>query len=288
MGIRFTLTPHRHMWKFSKKILLVFLVSLLLSQTCFAYDSYTKLLCHFNGTTGDKPTPATTGQTITYVGTAWVSTAVAPPLTNPPDTASLLLDGNSDYVTVPDSADWDFGTGNFTIDCGMNFNSAVADQGICGQYASASNFYVFGYVGSTSQFYFGCKIGATWVIEITSPAFTPIVGTWYHIAIVRKGTAASDWTFYVGGVSLGAVTLVSGGYNGSIGDISADLLIGYHARLGYSSAYIDEPRISKGIARWTSDFTPPTKEYNGGYSHKVNGVTPSKVNGVVPSKVNGI
>ena len=31
---------------------------------------------------------------------------------------------------------------------------------------------------------------------------------------------------------------------------------------GFVAGYIDELRISKGIARWTANFTPPSAEYS--------------------------
>ena len=56
------------------------------------------------------------------------------------------------------------------------------------------------------------------------------------------------------------------------------------------NGYIDELRISKGIARWAADFTPPTSEYTGGWGGKVLGVSsPAKVLGVSSiAKVNGV
>jgi hypothetical protein len=72
-------------------------------------DSYTKLLVHFDGTDGARTHTAETGQTVTFAsGTAQLDTAQ-----KKFGTASLFLDGDSDYVMVPDSDDFDLGASNF-------------------------------------------------------------------------------------------------------------------------------------------------------------------------------
>jgi hypothetical protein len=51
-------------------------------------------------------------------------------------------------------------------------------------------------------------------------------------------------------------------WSGSIGDIAAPVQIGaYATNYDYSNGWFDEFRVSKGIARWTSNFTPPTAPY---------------------------
>ena len=37
--------------------------------------------------------------------------------------------------------------------------------------------------------------------------------------------------------------------------------MGAHSDQGYTDGWLDEVRVSKGIARWTANFTPPTSEY---------------------------
>jgi len=69
-----------------------------------------RLLLPWGGITGDKPTPAATGQTVTYNGGAAVSTVALKY-----GAASLLLDGNGDYVSLAAAAAWQFGTADFAI-----------------------------------------------------------------------------------------------------------------------------------------------------------------------------
>ena len=74
-------------------------------------DAYTKLCSHFNGADGATDYTDPVAGAATFGGTAQLDTAQ-----KEFGTAALLLDGNSDYVTYPDSDDWSFGTGDFTID----------------------------------------------------------------------------------------------------------------------------------------------------------------------------
>jgi hypothetical protein len=79
----------------------------------------------------------------------------------------------------------------------------------------------------------------------------PETGKWIHLAVVRNGDV---FTMYQNGIAIR-----SGTYSGAIGAQTVDLTIGAgHAIPGPGvNGYIDELRVSKGIARWTTDFTPP-------------------------------
>lgn len=105
----------------------------------YPYDSYDVLLIHFNGTDAATSYTAESGQTVTFAGTAQLDTDQ-----KEFGASSLLLDGNSDYVTVPDATTWDFGTGNFTIDFWVRFNSKTGAQYFISQYADASNYWYVG------------------------------------------------------------------------------------------------------------------------------------------------
>jgi hypothetical protein len=94
-------------------------------------------------------------------------------------------------------------------------------------------------------------------LNVKSSVAGLLTNTWQHIAVVRSGTS---WYFFVDGIQLGttqtsdkAVSNYSndffyvGGYN----LYDTDLFTGW----------MDELRISKGIARWTSNFDPRAYEY---------------------------
>ena len=84
------------------------------------------------------------------------------------------------------------------------------------------------------------------------------LNTWYHIAVVRENGTAK---LYINGVHEGTAnsfSTPSNSLNVVIGSMySAE---GDNHNWGLNG-YIDEIRISKGIARWTSNFTPPDQPY---------------------------
>ncbi len=229
----------------------------------FARDSYDVLNIHFSGADGATTYTAETGQTVTFIGTAQLDTAqykFSP--------SCLLLDGNSDYVTLPDSNNWNFGTGNFTIDFWVRFNSVATKAGFCGQYVATS--------GGTLWSYYWAVAGTLNFQAKTAGAinayyhcdWSPSVDTWYHIAIVRSG---STCYMFVDGVSKSVTEETA---FGTLPDVGANLHIGTDGQVDdyFLNGWIAEVRISKGIARWTSNFTPPTAPY-GVTSLTISGLT---------------
>ena len=209
-------------------------------------DSYTKLLIHFDGIDARTAYVAETGQTCTFVGTAQLDTAQ-----KKFGASSLLLDGNSDYVTLPDSADWDFGTGDFTVDFWIRIANADTVNTVYshGKYNESGSMRII--VTPT----FIQVILDTTIINYTE-SFS--VNTWHHIAVVRTGDTLKVFS---GGAQIGSDEDVSGK---DISGHSADLWIGNDANeyTGYyMDGWLDEYRVSKGIARWTSDFDVPVGPY---------------------------
>ena len=91
---------------------------------------------------------------------------------------------------------------------------------------------------------------------VASNSIGDITNQWTHVAFVRNG---NDWIWFINGVQSGT----GDGGNYSIRDVASTLSIGARNNGTYYqwNGYMDEIRISKGIARWTSNFTPPTNEY---------------------------
>jgi hypothetical protein len=83
-------------------------------------------------------------------------------------------------------------------------------------------------------------------------------GVWYHLAIVKTG---SDIMMFQDGVQIGTTQAAGSGYTGCTYPLAVGADNGAGGFSTFWSGYIDELRISKGIARWTSDFTPPTEPY---------------------------
>jgi hypothetical protein len=215
-------------------------------------DSNTKLLVHFNGTDGQQTYTAETGQTVTFVSTAQldIDQQVF-------GSSSLILDGNSDYVSVPDSTDWNFGTGDFTFECWVRFNQLPAD----GTYTN----FIEQYVDSNNRFSFIFnRSGGSWISfhcvnggvnkGSANCEWYPDANIWYHVAAIRSSLSPNFTMLFVNGNQQGYDTIVTW-LGASMPELSAPLCIGARPGSRFINGWIDEVRISN-VARWTTDFTP--------------------------------
>ena len=177
------------------------------------------------------------------VGDAQVSTAVTKF-----GTGSMKFDGTGDWLTLPDTPNLQLGTGNFTIEGWVYLNAVGAARGFVSKGTSttgwslgtnSSNQVVFSYASSS----------------ITSTG-TLSVSTWYFVTVVREGTGTNQTKIYINGTNDGTGTVATNFNQTSIMYVGAD-------RVGGSAlnGYIDDLRITKGIARYTATFTPPTSAF---------------------------
>jgi hypothetical protein len=98
--------------------------------------------------------------------------------------------------------------------------------------------------------------------SVSSP--TLVANTWYHIAFVRYGNTTQ---FFLNGISQGTASTSGAHYwtSNHRTIIGAWYLNGSYSR--FLNGYIDDLRITKGLARYTQNFTPPTAPLptSGGY-----------------------
>jgi len=169
------------------------------------------------------------------------------------------FNGTNAYLSVPDSADWYFGTGDFTIDCWIyliaqpaaNINVDIASQRVDDN--NAWSFH-YGDGAGTKYLVFSSNSGGSVMVNAYIVQSLSL-NTWYHLAVVRN---VSQYYIFLNGVSL---TLTGGTSSNAIPDLAAVLQIGRFGTTWYLNAYIEEFRVSKGIARWTSGFIPSSSEY---------------------------
>lgn len=220
-----------------------------------SWDSYTKLMLHCDGVDAATTFTDEIGKTVTAVGNAQIDTAQ-----KKFGTASGLFDGTGDYLTVPDHADWNFGSGDFTIDWWYKSNLPIATMGLQFVYSQAADtdnkFDI--YYQNTGSVTLEVRTGAANKGVYIWDAAVPDTN-WHHYAIVRSTTAAK---LFVDGVLITATESTAFGTN-TIDDIAAVAMFGRRGYAeGYLNGWLDEVRISKGIARWTANFTPPTAAYS--------------------------
>ena len=221
------------------------------------------LLLHGNGTNGsttitdNSPSP----KTVTAVGNAQISTAQSKF-----GGASIAFDGTGDYLTVPSTGTpGDFGTGNFTVELWhylvsrlnttpcliSNYSSFAA--GSFALFAGHASSVILGFPNGTNQYQLA--LNGSGFPSINSTA-TIAYGVWVHIAVVRSG---STITLYVNGAASGTVTNTAN-LTGTTGSLwigtAADSLA-----TGAINGYIDDLRITKGVARYTGNFSVPTAPF---------------------------
>jgi len=183
------------------------------------------------------------------VGDAKISTAV-----KKYGTGSMVFDGTGDYVTCPTSVAA-FGSSSFTVEAWVWFTSNTAGyQPICSNYGSGDGqgWILITESNNTLTAYF--STGGSWTYTLTS-SYIPTINVWTHIAVVRNGTTG---TLYANGVSVGTVSMSTG----TLAVVAGPFSIGYYPYFpgGARSfnGYIDDFRITKGVARYTANFTAPT------------------------------
>jgi len=173
------------------------------------------------------------------VGNAQISTAV-----KKYGTGSMYFDGSGDYLTIPNSVNLTFGTGDFTVEAWVNLNVLGSDRSVIDFRSSTNSFgalYISG-SGNVIAFYDG---------SVTASGTALTAGSWNHVAWVRVGTTLYG---YLNGVQQWSRTLSTNITTIGSPKVGAD----YNGSLSQMNGYIDDLRITKGVARYTANFTPPT------------------------------
>lgn len=218
-------------------------------------DSYTELLLHMDG--ADASTTFTDSSSNNHGDTA-VDNAQMDTDQKKFGTASGLFDGTGDYVTYADHANWFMSTGRVTIDFWVRFNTVQTSTFYYQKNAAGGAYVSFHYkTAATAGWQFIYYDGAAIQI-IVDGAHTPAVNTWYHIALIRGwGDDNDDWAITVDGTQVGTTVTDATAWP----DLDQIIHIGAASAANYHDGWIDEYRISKGVARWEANFTPPAKAY---------------------------
>jgi len=215
------------------------------------------LLLHMNGANGSTTftDSSSNALTITRSGDAQISTAQSKF-----GGASGAFDGSGDYISFPYSALFAFAAGNFTIEMWLYRQGQSANYsrlwGANGDVFHEADISIdpSGVLGC-----YGTTNGTTWNAWAAASIATIGSNTWTHIALVRNGGTV---TMYVNGTgtalttTLGTTALTTG--TGG----ATTRTIGSQAGTDRPYfGYIDEVRVTKGFARYTANFTPPTAPF---------------------------
>jgi len=228
-------------------------------DTLGSVDSYTKLLIHSRTTNGSTTFTDSSSSGHTLIANGGITHEN---FTSKFNSSSINFDTN-DYLTVADSSDFTLGTNDFTIDFWVYIidNSDTGQGFISHAQDSSSSGWTFVWNGPDGINFF---INGNNIVFPSTLSRNLTQDEWSHLAISRLG---NDWYLFKNGVIQSSVIDST-----SVSDYSGTLKIGrgssfsgglFAGSSGYylEDGYMDEIRISNGIARWTSNFIPPTSPY---------------------------
>ena len=174
--------------------------------------------------------------TLITVGSAQISTSIVKY-----GSSSMKFNGSTDYLTIPTTPNLYIGTGTYTVEAWIYMNNTTGNQML----------FTF---GNNNGYFFASGIPTYTVFSVanyTLGSTAVSATTWTHVAFVRNGTTL---TCYLNGVSVGTYSPSSE----SVGSSSANSYVSFYQGSNYFNGYIDDLRITKGVARYTATFTPPT------------------------------
>jgi hypothetical protein len=206
--------------------------------------SGTQLLCNFTNAGIVDSAMQTNLET---VGNAQISTAQSKF-----GGSSILFDATADGLAGYSNRALVLGLRNFTWEGWVYLNSIAGTQTILSQRGAQQNQLFLG-VDTTSGGRVFAYADGTGSPGVMCPVSMP-TGQWVHIALVRVGTTV---TLYKNGV--GGTTATS-----SQDFISQNVFVGADDATGGGAlnGYINDLRITVGVARYTSNFTPPTAAFS--------------------------
>lgn len=226
------------------------------------YFSNVSLLLHCDGTNGSQSFVDSSGsqKTVAAVGNAQIST------TNPKfGTGCALFDGSGDCLSIsnPPTTLRDWYSTDFTLEMYVNpasFSGAYYNDGLskpiptlignCTQ-DTVTNYWSFGIASPTGQvkffYYNGYPIHQNLSTEVVS------LNVWNHLAFVKSG---NSFKYFVNGI--GSASQEISGTPQSSGTTPITIAA---SKSTYFNGLIDEVRITKGVARYSANFTPPTAPF---------------------------
>jgi Concanavalin A-like lectin/glucanases superfamily/Fibronectin type III domain len=220
------------------------------------YYSSVGLLLHADGTNGSTSIVDNSGtpKTVTAVGNSVISATQSKF-----GGSSLYFDGSGDYVTTAENAVFNLATNN-TFEAWVYPISIGAAQGVLSYTTNTHptvgtdvSYIWFIQSDGTLRFAVNDSGGST-QNTITTTAIQ--AGVWTHIAVVKNGTTVTQ---YINGVSSSTATIT--GMGNTTGPGWGFRVGSYYTDALSFNGYIDEVRVTSGVARYTSNFTVPTAPF---------------------------
>jgi len=172
--------------------------------------------------------------------------------------SSLYFDGVRDYVSVPSHPSLSMGAADFTIEMWLYKLGSNANYSRLWNPDGDYNADLFlGLDPSGNLVSYGSSTGTSWNSWAFATGIPVPTGVWKHMALTRFGGTVTLYLDGIGTVmttSLNTTALYDGNYTHAIGGQGP----GLDRTL---NGYIDELRVTKGVARYTANFTPPAQAF---------------------------
>ena len=206
-----------------------------------------RLLLPFDGSNGATATSdsSNNNKTITFQGSATIATAQSKF-----GGSSLYIPNGSSRITTPGTSNMD-AAGDFTMELWI-YNSSTSDYPTLLENGASSNSLSM-YLANTAS----NQILRMWNTgSVTNFSSTLPQNEWYHFALVRSGSTVK---LYVNGTADSTTRSDSNSYEFGDGTLNIG---GHPSRTDYGfQGYLDDFRLTIGLARYTSNFTPPTSAH---------------------------
>lgn len=165
----------------------------------------------------------------------------------------MYFDGSGDYLVSSPDPNLSFGTSDFTVEMWVYLNSGSAYQYVIGATANGGMQIGLNVPISGTPTIAVATANGSWILNFGASITIPSA-TWRHIAVTRSGSTNRA---FINGVQLGSNITDSTNWTFPNNRLQVGATLGAESFAGY----IDDLRITKGIARYTANFTPPTTPF---------------------------
>ena len=203
----------------------------------------TSLLCNF---TNAAIFDSAAKNVLETVGNAQIDTTVVKY-----GTGATQFDGAGDRLIVPSNPVFDF-SGNFTIEMWINFTNVTStwEAIISRAYGIFGGWRLYKNDGNNQLLWYSMT---TQVVSTTGSTLAN--NTWSHVAVVRNSGTV---TIYIDGINRGSAANAT---NYTPGNYALEIGQGVVTSSYPFEGYIDDLRITKGVARYTANFTPRSRAF---------------------------
>lgn len=208
------------------------------------------LAMHMDGANASTVFTDVKGHVVTPVNGAQISTAQS----KFGGASGRLTIAPKSYLSINNSADFDFASGDFTIETFIHFiSTGTAGGAIFGRwsaFSSAGADFILAIANNKLFFW----VGAAAAVSLSDPVNLGTASQ-IHVAVTRLGNI---WTLWKAGQAVATTTLAQAVPYTSAQPIRFGIWDDVNSSL---DAYLDDVLITKGVARYTANFTPPAAAF---------------------------